>query len=562
MENLPVIIIAASLCAAALAAFLSLRRRRHRRKLITRIRKAWGQAPSRSYDKGELDSISSYFAGSREGRSTPSIDDITWNDLDMDSVYMSVNGAYTTVGDEYLYYILRQPVFDTEALNKRQALIKSISDNPDQREKLLVILAGLGRNKFAELSGYFLTNEKMRFVKGLYYRLLCLAFLLSPLLLVVNPALGMMAIIATMFLNMSVYYRAKNELDSRLESLSYAVNLIISGRRLARLDLTFAGEELSALRKALEHMKSFSLDSFYSFFYQSGDPFMEYIKIVLLGELIAYESLQNLIYRHREELRTIYETVGLLDSLSAIASWRKSLAGYCIPSFGDSPSRLPYIRAVDIRHPLLKSPVPNTFEFTKPVLLTGSNASGKSTFLKTVAVNAIFAQSIGTCLAREYASPLFAVYTSMALKDSLVNNESYFIAEIKSLKRIFTGTAADLPCLCLIDEVLRGTNTVERIAASSEVLYSLACENTLLIAATHDIELTSVLEGVFENYHFRETLTDIDIAFDYKLYSGRSETRNAIKLLSYMGYNERIVRRAQERAAYFMEKKSWKAIDG
>lgn len=101
----------------------------------------------------------------------------------------------------------------------------------------------------------------------------------------------------------------------------------------------------------------------------------------------------------------------------------------------------------------------------KGVLLTGSNASGKSTFLKTVAVNAILSQSVNTCMAKKYEAPLFHVYSSMALRDNMDSGESYYIVEIKALRRILDAAEQEkIPVLCFVDEVLRGTNTVERIA--------------------------------------------------------------------------------------------------
>lgn len=133
----------------------------------------------------------------------------------------------------------------------------------------------------------------------------------------------------------------------------------------------------------------------------------------------------------------------------------------------------------------------------KGVLLTGSNASGKSTFLKTVAVNAILSQSVNTCMAKKYEAPLFHVYSSMALRDNMDSGESYYIVEIK-------GTQADSGCcgsrkrfhvLCFVDEVLRGTNTVERIAASTQILKFLRKRKVFCFAATHDIELNRTSRG-------------------------------------------------------------------
>ena len=111
--------------------------------------------------------------------------------------------------------------------------------------------------------------------------------------------------------------------------------------------------------------------------------------------------------------------------------------------------------------------------------------------------------------------------------------------------------------LCFVDEVLRGTNTVERIAASSEILKSLRYKNVLVFAATHDIELTSLLEKFYDNYHFQEEVTDNDVKFNYRLFKGPAITRNAIKLLGVIGYDAGIIKAAEARAGHFMDKGSW-----
>ncbi len=103
-------------------------------------------------------------------------------------------------------------------------------------------------------------------------------------------------------------------------------------------------------------------------------------------------------------------------------------------------------------------------------LVTGSNASGKSTFLKALAVNAILAQTIGVCFAQEFRFGRARVMSSMAVRDSVRGGESYFVAEIRSLKRILDAAEGKTPVLAFVDEILRGTNTIERIAASAAVL--------------------------------------------------------------------------------------------
>jgi DNA mismatch repair ATPase MutS len=148
----------------------------------------------------------------------------------------------------------------------------------------------------------------------------------------------------------------------------------------------------------------------------------------------------------------------------------------------------------------------------------------------------------------------------MALKDKVQDGESYFVVEIKSIRRILEFLNDRIPCLCFIDEVLRGTNTVERIAASSQVLLHLAGRRCICMAATHDNELTSILEAAFRNLHFQEKITDGGIEFEYRLHEGPATSRNAIRLLRLMGYDETIVDEAENRAARFMEQGNWSAV--
>ena len=105
----------------------------------------------------------------------------------------------------------------------------------------------------------------------------------------------------------------------------------------------------------------------------------------------------------------------------------------------------------------------------------------------------------------------------MALRDDITGGESYFIVEIRSLKRILDESGRKEPLLCIIDEVLRGTNTIERIAASSRILKALDHDWVLPVAATHDIELSYILEKRYRNFHFEEEVLDDGVVFDYLL---------------------------------------------
>ena len=214
----------------------------------------------------------------------------------------------------------------------------------------------------------------------------------------------------------------------------------------------------------------------------------------------------------------------------------------------------------DLYHPLLSEAVANSFSVEGGTLVTGSNASGKSTFLKNVAMNAILAQTIGVCTCSSYQAPFFKVMTSMSLRDNIESGESYFIVEIKSLKRILDASKKPEPLLCVIDEVLRGTNTIERIAASSRILAKLDQKWILSFAATHDIELSYILEHRYANYHFEEEVKEKEVVFSYILKKGRATSRNAIKLLNMLEYDPEIVADAAKAASDFEKNGVWKTL--
>lgn len=209
-------------------------------------------------------------------------------------------------------------------------------------------------------------------------------------------------------------------------------------------------------------------------------------------------------------------------------------------------------------HPLVKNCVPNRFTWDENILLTGSNASGKSTFIKAVALNAILAQTLGICFAHTFIMPRARVMTSMAIRDDVQAGDSYFIKELKSLKRIADASREEGFLLCFIDEILRGTNTQERISASSALLENLAEQRLLCMAATHDIELTKILEASYHNWHFREEMEDGRISFTFTLHDGPATSRNAISLLEQMGFEAEVISKARSRAADFDAHGTWR----
>ena len=281
---------------------------------------------------------------------------------------------------------------------------------------------------------------------------------------------------------------------------------------------------------------------------------LDYMCILFHIDLIKFGLMLKELRGKEEEVDRMITAIGSIDAQISIASWRESLPVYCEPVLTGTS-----FEAEGLIHPLLNDPVPNDMKTERPVLLTGSNASGKSTFLKAAALAALLSQSVHTAPARLYKNTCCRIYTSMALRDDIRTGESYFIVEIRSLKRILEAASDDsgIPVLCCVDEVLRGTNTIERISASAQILLQLSSLPIQVFAATHDIELTGLLKEIYENYHFSETIKGDDVTFSYQLQEGPADTRNAIRLLRTLGYDDAIADQAEERAVRFTKTGHW-----
>lgn len=533
-----------------------------KKKALEKIRQGWSSIPDRKYGGEQMEYISSYFLNVKQHKPTTHIiDDITWNDLDLESIFKRMNNTCSSTGEGYLYALLRLPTFDSDELSRRETLLQFFIEHPQKREILQLILTRLGKQDYVNITDYLFRCIDLDNDNVWLYRILSLVPFAALGLIVLNPGLGILLLLTSFITNMSVYYRKKSIIGARLESLSYLVSMVFTAGELAKLDMPEIGYYQEQIRNSYKAVKSMTRKAFH-LFYTNSDPMVEYAKILMLRELIDYKYIQNMIHKHSNELLALFEGIGMLDSLIAAASYKSTVAVSCIPvlyRYDSSHPRTLTFR--DLYHPLISQPVPNSLSTSHSILVTGSNASGKSTFLKTAAINAILAQTLHFCLAQEYSSCYFAVFTSMALKDNLSSGESYYIAEIKSLKRILDALGDEKPpVLCVVDEVLRGTNTVERIAASSQVLAHLGGQNCLCLAATHDIELTGILETSFDNYHFQEYITDNDITFDYRIHPGKATTRNAIKLLRFIGYDQQIVDQAESMAEIFLQHRRWQEL--
>ena len=556
-------ILFAALLAAAAVMFLKGLWDQHRAQKWNReqLRKSFGKAGRTEYADGELNGIVRYF---EKHPKDFQIDDITWNDLQMDEIFIRINNTLSSCGEDVLYQILRQPQMDRNVLDERERLIAYFQTHEEERIQVLTRVNEVKKIWKMSIADYIdALKDVDRRGRGKYPLLagLSAAAIVATL---IRPIPCMFLLLLMLCVSAVVHTRDSKRIEPYLNCFVCILRLLRAADQFEKLDNPVIQTYLDRIRAGRKKMKSFRRGAFLVASTNSVQDGLEaiivsYLRIIFQVDFIKFYSMLKHVEGNESTIKDMYQAMGELDALIAVASFRESLPYYSQPEFTEVNDREgASLKVEKLYHPLIGDPVANSIQMQRGVLITGSNASGKSTFLKTIAINTILAQTVHTCIAKDYCGSFMKILTSMALRDNLAGGESYYMVEIRSLKRILEECEKPEPVLCIVDEVLRGTNTIERIAASSQILHSLAKPKVLAMAATHDIELSYVLEKEYDNYHFEEEIQENDVVFDYKLRTGRAMTRNAIRLLAMIGYDPKIIEAAQESAKHFEETGVWK----
>jgi hypothetical protein len=540
-------IAAAAVAVAIVAAAL----RRRRARTLDRMRAAWGKPVERVR---RLDAMAaSHAARIERSPGSRSLDPRTWADLDMDDVFHAIDRTVSTLGQHALYHRLRTAPA-AEHLEAFEALVGRMTADPAARERAQVALARL-----ADPHGYdiwWLTDTNAldrRPVDAAFPVLTILSLTLAALALVSSAAVLPLVVIVAV--NVAVRYLTDRRVGALARGFRQCAPVIATAESLRCLAGPAVAPLVGPLANDVAVLGRMKLISRWT----NGDPFMlsidahplavlasdvvaaayEYLNLAfLLDATGVYVAVRDLA-RHGGSLGRAAAAAGEVDAAIAIASFRAGRTDWTVPRFRGpaDPTEL-----TDLKHPLVDGAVPNSIALRagSGVLVTGSNMSGKSTFLRTVGVNAILAQTIHTCLAREYSAPVFEVRSCIGRADDLLTGRSYYIAEVEALVGLVRASRDAAPRLFLLDELFRGTNAVERIAAGHAVLESLLDASGtrkphIVIAATHDRELVDLTSDLFDPYHFGDEVGADGLRFDHRLQRGPSTTRNALALLRLHG---------------------------
>jgi len=260
----------------------------------------------------------------------------------------------------------------------------------------------------------------------------------------------------------------------------------------------------------------------------------------VLYDIQCMLSLEKWKNENRKEWSAWLSCVAEIESLSSLAVFAFNHPDACYPVFADD---LMILEATQLAHPLIpvEERIANDFTFGKAdriQLITGSNMSGKTTVLRTIAVNLLLAQSGAPVIASYFCFLPMQILGSLRTQDSLQEHSSYFLAELKKLQQIIQVLEKGGPAIVLIDEILKGTNSEDKTMGSEKFIHKLLQYNCLALFATHDLALSKLqadYPGQLSNYCFESQIRDGELFFDYSLHEGVAKNKNATFLMHKMG---------------------------
>jgi len=265
-----------------------------------------------------------------------------------------------------------------------------------------------------------------------------------------------------------------------------------------------------------------------------------FLNSFLLYDLHIMAGLEKWKETYKDKFHEWIDAVGNIESLNSLSSLAFNNPEFVYPApIHDTDLR---ISASQLAHPLIPAAerVANDCTIGKDqrlILVTGSNMSGKTTFLRTLGVNLLLAQCGAPVCAGDFSFTPMQHLTSLRVSDSLQEHTSYFMAELKKLQRIIHHLREGSPSLVLIDEILRGTNSEDKTYGSEQFIRKLLQYRCLSFFATHDLSLGSLekeMPGLVSNYCFESNISGDELHFDYRLRQGLARNRNASFLMKKM----------------------------
>jgi hypothetical protein len=516
---------------------------------------AWGSACAARRDFAAIGSLYTLCAPAAGPRG---VSDRTWRDLSLDDVFAKLDRCVTMIGKQTLYLRMRLANDSPSETARFDRTIRAFSDDPKLRDQFREAVGTLDGDASSLLYG---EPPPLPRAAALFPFATCATFLAAAVSVVWPIAL--LVFVGLIIGNIAIRLHLHQVMSAHADALATIAKLVAAAERASSIEshphalradfenLRAALAVVAPWRKSLTWatLESPSLNELLA-------SVIAYLNCFFLLDVNAYVGSLSLLRQATPALRQIFETVGDLDAARSIASFRAGAKSWSVPAIGRRGGPVVLTSMV---HPLIDAAVPNDVSLTdRGWLVLGSNMSGKSTCLKSIALQAILAQSIATTTCEGYAAPPLLVRTLIHVEDEtlyhgrrgaaeggtqddLEHEKSHFYVEAESVRDMLVEEADDMDRLCVVDELFRGTNTHDRVAAGAAVLRGLHRRGVFVVAATHDAELMDLVEAELDPHYFTERIEDGRLVFDYVLHAGRAAPRNALAVLELVGCPEDVL---------------------
>lgn len=529
-----------------------LNKRRTKNKL-EQIRSEWSKPKTDSFDFANIKRYADAVAESKFHRLT----DQTIEDIDFYGVFAFIDRTTSKVGQQFLFRKVIEPTKNNE--NKSERLIELFGKEKGLREQIQLELLKLGHNDAYYISS-LLTGELLK--KPKWFKLIVIDIVIVASLIILSfkfPVL-LIILIIPITLNVFLHYWNKGNAFQFIRSFPQ-LNLLIYVSKVLTKKVELLSDksvkasisELNSFQRKISLIKFDNGNGIQSELSMLATYLLELIKAIFLVEVFILYKVTKDLEAKRSSLITLFNYVGNIDSSISIASLRAGAKKTCQPILVSVKKE---VVVKNMYHPLIENCVENNLKVSgKSILITGSNMSGKSTFLRTLALNSILAQTIYTCFADEYISPILKQFSSIRIDDNLFQGKSYYFQEVNVMASLLAQADLSHQNLFVLDEVFKGTNTIERISAAKAILSYLNRKDNIVVVSTHDIELADMLDHEYDLYHFTETVENNELHFDHRIKAGQLRTRNAIKILELSNYPTDVTNEARQISSSLMTTK-------
>ncbi len=517
--------------------------KKRQKKLLQKIRDDWGKPNNAGRNYNLIENFSALTTTIPFHQLTAQ----TITDIDLHAVFAFIDRTNSKPGQQYLFNKLIKPTDNIDELENFNKQINFFTANKAAREEAQLLLSPLNHH-----DAYYITNllDNTLLDKPKWSVLFAIDSTLVIIMLLLSlkfPVL-LLWLMIPFAINIFLYFRNKNTTAKFNQSFPQLNSLINVAKLFIKKDLPF---DKAGAKESIVSLKGFQQK--FRLINFGGGPkdeitqtllfVLELLKAFFLIEIHSFFSCLKQLKNKREDINNLINYIGSIDAALSTAALRSGASNYITPVFISNKKEL---SATNLFHPLIEDCVANSIAIKdKSILITGSNMSGKSTFIRTVAINSILAQTIYTCFADEFTSPFVKVFSSIRITDNLLDAKSYYFEEVNVVGELIKESEKSFQSLFILDEVFKGTNTIERVAAAKAILSYLNKNKNIVFVSTHDIELAELLKTEFDLYHFVEDIKNDALIFDHQLKTGALKTRNALKLLALSNYPVEIIEEAK-----------------